>query len=404
MSIETSVSVWKVFDNNINSLNLSELFTVEKIYNLLDLQDNHITFTNYIKQIVQFHMKENNNKTTNIFFEIKEINSERLVFNNNQNDIMHIVINLEDTDNYYSYFTNINHNEYKYKDFNDKSEILVSIPRKNEHFVIKSNNIYGFKMKNENINISFLTLNIYVCYDNTECQLLFNSNFDFGNTNIDKIEVKDIDSNIVAKPSFYNSLLYDNENILNLLENDLNSKNQHTFKIFNKEYNNFLINKKSLLYDLNTLHINNRFDNYYYEKNFFCENICKWISSKSNNNNDSLNQNNDIFSFIKHILSNKIIPQFSDYFCLPDKSSVNILNISIINNDNIITQSNGFLNILINLNHTNDYISISFSDNINFNIYQGDVMCFSKYKQIVEVNTSNNKPFIFLLFTLNVSC
>ena len=133
MSIETSVSVWKVFDNNINSLNLSELFTVEKIYNILDLQDNYITFTNYIKQIVQFHMKENNSKTANIFFEIKEINSERIVFNNNQNDLMHIVINLEDTDNYYSYFTNINHNEYKYKDFNDKSEILVSIPRKNKH-------------------------------------------------------------------------------------------------------------------------------------------------------------------------------------------------------------------------------------------------------------------------------
>ena len=51
MSNETSVSVWKVFDNNINSLNLSELFTVEKIYNILDLQDNYITFTNYIKCI-----------------------------------------------------------------------------------------------------------------------------------------------------------------------------------------------------------------------------------------------------------------------------------------------------------------------------------------------------------------
>ena len=378
---------------------------------------------NYVDNINSFHYDcdENERKLNNKQF--KPLLSCVNYFNDNDFPLLLTEIDLED---------------YKFKKFENKTNIQIIFPKKNKQFTFDGTKYHGvidiFNKNNDDIDTVFER---YMLAINLWNKKPLNIDY-YKNTNSAEFCKEDkivtIESNNVIKElvleknvldfGFYEKMLYDKNNftipqeISELVNNEFNEFNN--FKITYKKCDDSLTEKKynfsNMVKDINILNtidnsnnkidiqdvLYNRFIQRFSYNKLFSKNVCEWLIFESEqyakNNSGWTTRRHESYPTtdipvekIKSIF-NFVLFSFSDIFnkikksyCFTEEVSFNIKDLFIVKYDEQMQNKldlhhdGSFLSINILLSDTKDFEGggTYFNDGLTVFLEQGDVLVHS---------------------------
>lgn len=333
---------------------------------------------------IEFSFKKNNNNSVDIICdEVEKNNNNKFIY-----PFCSTITYLNDC-MYPTFISNIDLEQYKYKQFSIENTIAFSFPKKLKHICFDGSKYHGIS-------------NIYDSYDNEDYMILSINLWEKKPTNVvffDNTLLKEIPTIFYNKEEILfefeesknsQSLILDTKIVnLNFFENIFYKKTNNVFFPFNgilsnienykpietdivKNSNNYIISSfilpikqnktyKSLLNkygeiieDVSYIHINsnllnsNRFYKNYIVKNILNEDICKWIISESEKfalNNGGwikkyynsypktelqVNKLENINSFIKILLQNNIFKKIRNVFHISEEIKFNLIDLFIV--------------------------------------------------------------------------
>lgn len=324
--------------------------------------------------------------------------------------------------------TDVDMDNYKYKDFKKENELIILYPKKNKIICFNGNLFHGFVNQH-----TPLSLFIQVWYDkpdipffnNSDCKN--NDSYEFNFLTDDNNKNVYIDTSILNE-TFLDKILYtQNYDLFNplllqikeelLAQEELSNLfiQSKIFPIQNKTFYTELENKygEELIKDVyellttNNLRQENRFLKKYVITSIFTEEICKWIIQESEdyvknmkkdwNNNINLIEINNVSNFILMSLEN-ILKKINNIYNLND-IKMNIDSLFIIKHINIKEKhielnKNTHLNFIIMLSKHSDFKGgcVHFQkDDKTYLLERGELLlyCNKLENTISEVNTGN---------------
>jgi hypothetical protein len=448
--------------NDINFTNenlLNILFDTSTRYLLNTDQSNFDLLEKYIYDIAMFHFERLNikyNKNINYieFWYKNKVNLdnnfhfvcdeyEKKKNNNYIYPLLSNIIYLNDNI-YPTIITNIDLEKYKYKEFDNENDITIIFPKKNKHISFDGSNINGtyalFEENREDVPRHLLSINLWnkkptnvEYYNSNEKEKLYNKQTLL--INIDTETNCDFKKNIMVKDilnyNFFENLLYKNINqhliFLDLL-NKYYIEGVYFLKIEEKkdEFNLEKITKHKLINDIENIKTidnivsNNRFLQRFIFNNIYSQDTCNWIIKESElyakenggwTKNMSIDKIQSIFKYILETLPN-IISKFHKYYCIPEITETNILELFILKyeegyQNNFDLYNNGsVLTFNVMLSSSKDYEGggKQFNDGIKISLEQGDLLLHSGYVKHTDLDVIKGKLYILVaLININIT-
>jgi hypothetical protein len=417
------INSWKT-ENSIDFLNNISLKN-DYIYNLSYLNkhtkdENVRELENYIYNTIVFYF---NNKQQN-FDENKYI-IEYSIYNHSKSlnieynkatksyPILSILCNIGDkSDTDYFIFTDVNLENYKYKDVSDENNFIVYIPEKNSNLVYNGSTYNGL-IKNVNSKNIYIKINIWESkIENTN---IMHNNRD--SSYIEFIENSNNTYEYVIRENIMEKLLYEDTEILTNKIKNFILKNCSGIEekgiIINIKNKNNLLNGYEIIQEaygdmaediypfINTnINIinNNRFNRNKLIKNTLSKDVCFWIIDESEKRKyqDSPFKNYSTYLNVEYLpgvlnfvlyVSNIWFYEIKNRYSINCELHLNIKNVFICkdfkyNDDLSKNIDNNFLTINIQLNESSDYTGgeIEFEDNDKVNLQQGDMLIYNGRK------------------------
>jgi hypothetical protein len=432
-----------------------------------DINKNYIVFE--LKNTIKFSESNNisidinNNKFQSIYNDNKN-DENKNDNNNNKIKYCNVLLSCEsyfNQSNYSTIITEIDLENYKYKEFDKKNKIQFFFPEEYKHITFEGNRFHGvLNIFDEPIDNEFLSITINLLDDKPSNINYFNNNIKehskiyFKEQSIINIKNNNINLKKINKEGhlfdykFYENIFYSNKGKINLPSEVLNDIKKHLYTEKNKPVNDFVFidnyennidtinNTKNELIsnqistirklDCNKNIINNnllynRFIQRITYNNIFSKNVCEWIINECelyvNTNGWNINKYNNkitqyleaekiknIFGFILFSLNdifNRIIKSYS----LTLGSKININDIFIIKNEknttNIIKENtpNNLLTIYILLSDTSDFKGggYYFDDGISEFLNQGDLIIHSSKIKNTELEIYDGKKYVLVV-------
>jgi hypothetical protein len=234
---------------------------------------------------------------------------------------------------YPTFFTDITHEKYKYKDFEEESSISFIFPKKNTQVTFKGNTYHGTVKLEDTVNMSdryIIAINLWD--NNFSGKQYYSSNKSISIKNITPIlsEILDIEEVFVENKltfDFFEKLLYNKLYTINEFQdidktysfykiidkqNDIKIKNIEKIKDFSEEINNII---ESITFP-DKLNPYNRFIQRFTYQSIYSKDICNWFINES----EQYALNNGGWNEYRHInyptvdLPLKNIPAIYKYF------------------------------------------------------------------------------------------
>ena len=378
---------------NFNNIPFNKLFYINKDKTNRDLIESYIT--NVIENLKHKFDISNNA----ICFECV-INKNDIIKSYRNNTILTYITYISESTNPL-YITEINSNNYKYKNFDEITNVYVSIPNKNVNITLYDSD-YIISPNNNNL----FTIHVYnETPINAELYVASSHSDDIENKVYEFIEFKPevlITDDIFNYDFFCNTLyrgLYDNECI-----SKYNTK--CLLQITRKRLSDQLNKLKKDIDEFNTNSYStfNRFLNRRNYKNILDKTTCEWLTSeilsdkikhlKKNNKLNIFNITN-INTFLLSLMSKHLIKTVTDAYNINDKYILTIVNTSIDFNPlefttdvDIDTKKSDLINVDIMICKNNTGISHTFIDGTSCSLELGDLIVYNN-NSIVSINSKN---------------
>lgn len=433
-----------LFDVSKNKLNIIEKLAYDIVnfhVNRLNIQDDYY---------IEYWIKNKNKYINQLHIDCDEELRGQNIF---EYPILSCVTYLNDSD-YPFILTDIDLDDYKYKDFNDSKKINIFFPKKYSHVAFNPINYHGaidiFSNNTNNANNrALLAINIWrkkpnklVCIEHNldnKCNkddspiVIFEENLNMDNH---------ILSEKVLNFDFYETLLYNTDNIQNVIPqfikdyliNKLN-ESVNTIILYNPEkvkeidlnLNKSIEHAKKQIYEIekmDTSHIvYNRFlQRFIYEK-IYQPNICNWIINESenyalNNGGWMTNRHNkypttdlpvdkipSIFGFIISTFQ-YIFNKISKSYCISSTTKYDIKDLFIVKyekekqNSLELHHDGSFLSFNILLSNTTNFEGggTYFSDGIISYLEQGDMLVHSGKIKHAGLPITNGTRYLLVAF------
>lgn len=334
---------------------------------------------------------------------------------------------------YPTVLTNIDLDQYKYKDFENTHTLCVSLPKKGKLVSFNSSyyhgvvnifrsynndnrstlmiNLWDYRPTNEEFYNSKNVLNIY---SKSESLLQISKNDPPTKISMDNLFFNDNFMEDLLYNQKYDILLPCGDKLIELYGNDIKHNNS-TFEFFldqNKDKaEDTKINLKSDILNSDNLKYMQRMTLH----KIYNDDICKWIINEANKVHGSFSKIefegiHNIFSFVLISVKN-IIQKICDKYCLKNiEHQINISELGLIKNTkNIdvfskIDYKGSLLSFIILLNSTNEFKGgdIMFNDKITHILEPGDVFVFDgKPNHTFSQITSGEQYVLFCNLNLN---
>jgi hypothetical protein len=334
-----------------------------------------------------------------------------------------------------TFISNVNHEEYKYKEFDEQLGFSVIFPEKGKHISFDGSKYHGVTSleKNENLPRYILAVNIWNTRKPTNVEYytsnIVGSNIDLtfteGSDALQNIELKE-DSKINV--SIFNDLLYDKNNKKLLEINNWPNISKNISIFFNKkEIDNVLDKKNDIQCDLDFI-INdgeftiNRFLQRLVLPKIYTPDICKWIIAEGENyasKNDGWTTHRHgnypttdlpvkniptIFSFIISSLPSifdKIGKMYGIY-----NSKIYILDLFLVKyhenlqNELKLHKDGSILSFNISLSDISEYEGggTIFTDGVHYHLEQGDMLVHCGRVKHAGVKITKGKRYVLIAF------
>ena len=447
--MEDSVDLW-ILNNTIDDNKLIKYVsdTPHNVSYLLDLNKNKYTLIEkVIYDIAMFHFKRLNiHNTENHYVEFwcKSVFDTQLDIDCHQytkhtEDFIYPTLScvtyLNDVSNSPTILTNINHDSYKYKMFNEQTEIILSFPKLNKHISFDGNlysNATAFDTQ-DTCNRYTISINIWDVrpksihyYDDiiSDSNLDANSSYMANNSiiyiNPDNMPIDNIKvCDSVINYKLFNDILYTNNprafhkftKLIKQYHTDHNGDINTIKFVFDNSIKEFELETKhrtkygNIIDDIkqiknfNTcnLIIHNRFLQRFTFPNIYTNDMCAYIIKESNNYNRCfsympIDNITSIFGLIIES-SNTILRKIKTAYGIHNDINVNIIDLfiekQIPKGDNvdksIVDKSHILFSILLNSRNEFEGGGRYFEDGITTNMERGDILihCSNiKYREL----------------------
>jgi hypothetical protein len=345
--------------------------------------------------------------------------------------------------------TEINVEDYNFKNFENKNEIQFIFPNKNKQITFNGSNFHGvvdifsqLNNSNEQFDRYMLAINLW----NRKPLNIYYNNKDKNNNKFQKDDMLvKIETNQVIKEinlnknlldfNFYEQMLYNKKDFViskelsELIENKMESENNN-FKInFQKEAlkekNN---NVTRMLEDINKINISdnilcNRFLQRFTYNKVFSKNVCTWIIHESEQYAETnggwttrrhenypttdipIEKIKNIFNFVLFSFSD-IFNKIKKSFCFTDEVTFDIRDLFVVKyheqtqNKLDLHCDGSFLSINVLLSDTNDFEGggTYFDDGLSVFLEQGDVLVHSGKIKHAGLPISKGTRYIMVAF------
>jgi hypothetical protein len=365
----------------------------------LDINKNYIVFE--LKNTIDF------SDLNNIKIDVKN----KFLIENKENKYCDLLLSCESyfnkKCNYPTIITDIDLENYKYKEFDKKNKLQFIFPQDNKHITFDGSSFHGVLKINElgqqkDNNYLAITINLLgdkpnniTYFSNNENNDNDNENNNYNHTNIyfkepSIINIKDNNTNLktiykkerIFDYNFYENIFYNNKGKIELPSIVIQEINNNNFSVYNYIFiDNYdenavdlvknkqieLINKQIVTMrkidcnkdNVNNCLLSNRFIQRFTYKNIFSKNVCEWIINQSesyaNTNNGwnrKKNETNETNKITQYLQADKlksifgfILFSFNDIFNKVKKSYCLTENITFnINNIFIIKNEKNMTN------------------------------------------------------------
>lgn len=393
---------------------------------------------NYISNIINYHIERLNlhNKSQKNKIELEIIknpdNKIYPIFKKNETTINYPILScivfLTDSELPFV-ITEIDIDNYKYKEFKNQDTLNVIFPKKNTHVVFNGNICNGFvipKDTNTNNENSINAILINVWYSETENTKPEMTTAIENTITPEFIPLNNqiIWTNDLLTYNMYNNLLYmkkyTHEDVKPILELYNNDAPQNWYVITKSEINlknvgTFTNSKNNVQFNLN-----NRFLQRFTIKNFLSPNTCDWLINTATKNDINLSpphvqsnicmmENKEMNSFTRTMLE-KVCDEVNKSYNISEsnRSKIEITDVLLVKYDRNTTKNNGLkmysntghhitaeimLSSLTDIeeNNNNKEGQLIFEDGLSMILNQGDMAIYSNQNaySIQKISTEN---------------
>lgn len=327
---------------------------------------------------------------------------------------------------YPTILTNVDLDQYKYKDFENNKTLCFSLPKKGKLVSFNSSyyhgitnifrtpdnnnrstlmiNLWSHKPKNE---MFYNSKNILNNYSKTESLLQISKNDPPTKIKMDATFFYDDFMEDLLYNGKYDILLPFGDKLIELYGNDIKYNNS-TFE--------FYVEKDKQKHEVLKCDIPNSNNLKYMQRitlhKTYNDDICKWIVIEANKRNASFSkiefeEIQNVFTFVLISVKN-ILEKICDKYCLNNiKNKINISELCLIKNTDMfpkIDYNDSLLSFIILLNNLDEFKGghITFDDEITHILDPGDVFIFNgKTKHTVSQITSGEQYVLFCNLNLN---
>jgi hypothetical protein len=438
---------WKIIPDNLITENIIDnLYLLNEKRYLLKNKEKYDIIEKYIYDIVNNILKNKNIYFDQFKFHIDFFTKKQSLFPDMHIDydiekynlekkyiypMISCVLYLNNDNNFPTILTDIDIEDYKYKNFDNENNLLLSFPRKMKLLTFNGKYMHGISNINNILNNdnNIIVINIWEdikplnidYYDSIQNNYL---NLYNRNDNLIILEKNEKIYNHttgvkIINNDFFEKLFYMKKDIFYLLKDTFSEeiiKNNETILIESKSvpfkninfFNDLLIKIGDIAYDIIPFYTNesfknnNRFNEFYILKDIINTISCKWIFNEMIEKKDS-NINNintpSLFNFML-ILFNDLISKIKDFYNIDINNNnikFNITNIffnKIKNNEIINIKKNLTINLFIFLKQQN---IISINDKKIF-LNNGDILILIK-DDIINIS---NKDMYYICYEINI--
>lgn len=386
--MEKTIEYW-LCKNDINSIFMKEIKSNENIqfnskYSLKPYNKEEL-FEFHIHNIVNYHMNQ---------MKISTYTTEYTVVNN-PNNTMYPIYKKDGDDFIYPLLscmvfltesnipfvmTDIDINNYKYKEFKRQTQLNLIFPQKNTHVVFDSKKCNGFINTIDNTNnTSIIAISINVWKNDVE-------SFNESTIVFKTIQPNSIERENILNYHLFDTLLYKKKYTMNDVKT--------LMELSNDTYKWYSLQNKKLVKQNSVLNVNNKFMQRFHNKNFINENTCGFLLE--NVENEWQRSDNKTFpsTYIKLMNCNKLT-EFSNsllktvcdeinksyniekvnseithaLLCKYDKETTNELDMYSVNDRNITVE--------LMLSKNQNKHRVLFADELNTILEEGDLLIYS---------------------------
>ena len=444
-----------LLDTNKHSFSLIEkvvydiaMFHFEKLNIFFDPNEYHIEF--WFKNIISNNNKLTPDNINSFHYDCDE--NERELNNKQYKPLMSCVSYFNDND-FPLLLTEIDLEDYKFKNFENKNNIQIIFPKKNKQISFDGTKYHGvvdiFNKLNDNDNNferPMLAINLWnkkplnseYFENSSEKEKIFGKEDKI--VTIEKnnlIKEIELEKNILNF-DFYEKMLYDTKNftipkeIYELIKNEIDNFDNFIISFKNNTTTDTTTDNQSIICKLNQdinnisifdTDIYNRFIQRFTYKNIFSKNICDWIIFESEEyakNNDGwttrrhenypttdiqIENIKSIFNFVLYSF-NDIFTKIKKSYSLNDTILFNITDLFIVKynektqNKLDLHQDGSFLSINILLNDTKDFEGggTYFNDGLTVFLEQGDLVVHSGRVKHSGLPVTKGSRYILVAF------
>lgn len=409
-------NIFYQFDvNNDEIYNSTENTLHSKIY---DIIKKNITNHKSKDYRITYQYIASKNKTMN---KPEELNKE-LITLTYKNQISSLLLIMKPMTNKVSrlLFTDIDFEQYKYKEFNNDSYFHIIKP--NDYYIIDYDFTKCFITFGE---MNYLKIDIYDSgekidiYDSGEkIDILYSNNLINEEYKINP-EVK------IVSLDFLNDLLYKNNEIINDIVSNFvvfTNYKENTYKHLLEHYGNIIDDIKNVLVNDIILKPDNRFYKKYIYPTFLSKDICYWIINESENKSKQIGGwvMNETYTNYKMIMSLDILPSILNFMMfklhyfmnhIKEHYSMNLIDINVHEifvvkymeqeKDNSLSFTNDklFLTMNIQLNDIVDFDGgcIMFENDEPFILQQGDLLMYNKKLKRTNGNVTMGVRYVLVI-------
>jgi len=420
------IKIWKITEELDALITFTEIKMISHLLDLKKNSDEYDILENAVFQIAEFHLKRLEmilDHSIHVEFWLKNISDinnfhldcDEYEKKENKKRYHPLVSCITYLNNHSdpTFISNVSHEEYKYKEFEEQIGFSLIFPEKGKHICFDGSKYHGVtSLKNNDSSRYILAINIWNIQKPTNIEYYISNNRDGNNINLTFIEKKDALQNIELKDdskinvSIFNDLLY-HKNHKQLLEindwKDVSVSKNVSIHFKKKELAVILDKKKNVQADLDFIKNDggftiNRFLQRFVFPKVYTPDICKWIMEEgekhaSNNGGWTTCRHTNypttdlpvkdiptIYSFILSSLSNlldKIVKMYG-----LEGSNINIDDLFLVKyheklqNELELHKDGSVLSFGIVLSNSDDYEGggTMFEDGMHYSLEQGDML------------------------------
>jgi len=441
------IKIWKITEDLDDLIPFTyENFEYTKLLKIKSNIDEYDVLENIIFQISNFHLNrlnmkmdesifiefwlKNKTKTPNMHLDCDEY--ERKHNKKYFYPFLSCITYLNDHSDP-TFISNVDYEQYKYKDFDTQLGFSLIFPEKGKHVCFDGSKYHGVTcFDNENLHRHILAINIWrdkkpknVDYYETSNRLQLNPTIGFEDLEYNNIYLTE---NSSINISIFDELLYNhcNEKLLEIKERKENGKNI-TIIFKKKEIMEVMDKKMDIQADLDFIKNENEFTvNRFLQRlvfpKIFTPDICKWIISEGENYASQtggwtthrhenyptmdlpVKDISTIFSFILSVLPSifdKIIKMYGILH-----SNINVLDMFLVKyhanlqNELELHKDGSILSFNISLSNTADYEGggTIFTDGMHYSLEQGDMLVHCGKSKHAGVKILKGERYILVAF------